>query len=500
MRASEMETDVVVVGCGGAGSIAAINAHDNGAEVIVLEKMPVAGGGTSIGPGAVLIPTGMELVEYIDAICLGTTERDIIETFVENAMTIEDYFRELGGESERWVSQDIGVMFPSLSRPSWPKAPNGKAFVRCHIKNEDKDLTEPNTNLSEAELVRKGTKSYGPAMWKLLSSNLESRGINIITGTRAKELIKNANGEVIGVLSEGEEGEIFVKAKRGVILTSGGFASNKDMQHAFLPVSPLYTLFPSPATGDGVIMAQEAGAALWHMKAMVAQLGFKPDEYENAFEIRVPSERFIYVDREGKRFTDETKLRVHDAWRAVSVFDSYNLRYPRIPAYLIFDEVTRKKAPLSRDERPQSKFVWSLDNSEEIARGWIKKGKTIKELAAQISMDGADLEDTVDKYNRYCKSGMDADFGRAGEFMGPIETGPYYAMELRPCILSTMGGPRHDREARVLDYDGKPIPRLYAAGELGSMWGGLYEAGGFLAESFVFGRIAGKNAAAQQLW
>ena len=116
-------------------------------------------------------------------------------------------------------------------------------------------------------------------------------------------------------------------------------------------------------------------------------------------------------------------------------------------------------------------------------------------MAKRISIDASTLEDTIARYNDYCKAGEDSDFGRPKELLKAIEGPPYYALQLWPSLINTQGGPRRDKEARVLDPDGKPIPRLYAAGELGSIWGYLYQDSTNLPESIVFGRIAGINAA-----
>ncbi|MFH0914284.1 MAG: FAD-binding protein [Chloroflexota bacterium] len=145
-------------------------------------------------------------------------------------------------------------------------------------------------------------------------------------------------------------------------------------------------------------------------------------------------------------------------------------------------------------------YHWSLDNPAEIDKGWLKRGKNIKELARQINVDEATLESTLNRYNEYCKQGQDPEFGRSRETLEPMDRPPFYAIEIRPGPLNTHGGPRRDKEARVISTEGKPIPRLYAAGELGSIWGRFPEGSGNNAESFVFGRIAGKNAAAEILW
>ena len=106
-------------------------------------------------------------------------------------------------------------------------------------------------------------------------------------------------------------------------------------------------------------------------------------------------------------------------------------------------------------------------------------------------------ENTIRRYNEYCKVGKDADFGRSKEDLRVLEP-PFHAIRLWPAFVNTQGGPRRDKESRVLDPEGHPIPRLYAAGELGSIWGYLYQGACNITEALVFGRIAGENAAAEK--
>lgn len=494
-RKKEIEADVVVVGYGCAGAVAAMTAHDKGSKVIILEKMSAGGGATWLSNGGIFVPTSMEFSQYLYSICAGLTEQELLDAFVEKAMKIEDYIRELGGVFERWVSQEVAVSFPPLTRPSWPKVPHGKSMIRGHIKAYEPGLQKENPSL--AERVREIGRAYGPDLWRLLTENVERRKINVMLNTRAQELVKNERGEVVGVMAEHQGEKLLVKAKKAVILATGGFGANEALRKAHLPCSFHY-LGLSFAQGDGLIMAQKAGAALWHMLGICGQLGFKAPEYEAAFQTRMPSERFILVDRDGKRFVDETNMKLHNGWRIASLYDPERLQYPRIPCYLVFDETTRKKAPISRDWRPSKDYEWSLDNSVEVAKGWIKKGNTLRELAGQISMDGSVLEHTIATFNESCQRGVDAEFGRAKELMGPIDTSPYFALEQWPTIVSVSGGPRHDKESRVLDNKGKPIRRLYAVGELGSFISWLYEAGAGLAECIAFGQIAGANAAAEE--
>jgi succinate dehydrogenase/fumarate reductase flavoprotein subunit len=143
-------------------------------------------------------------------------------------------------------------------------------------------------------------------------------------------------------------------------------------------------------------------------------------------------------------------------------------------------------------------YIWSKDNSAEIEKGWIKKADTISELAEKIGRDPKVLEETVSRYNRYCEAGEDPDFGREAKLLLPIKTPPYYAMEQTPAVLNTQGGPRRNKHAQIVDPNGDPIPRLYSAGELGSIYGNCYNGGGNNGENMAFGQIAGRNAAAEK--
>ena len=136
----------------------------------------------------------------------------------------------------------------------------------------------------------------------------------------------------------------------------------------------------------------------------------------------------------------------------------------------------------------------------ELEKGWITKADTIRELATKLGKDPDVVEAEVKKYNEYCKMGKDPDYGREPSTMQPLETPPYYGINLWPSVVATTGGGRRNKEAEVLDPDGKPIPRLYEAGELGSTLANLYQNGSFLTEAVIFGRIAAKNAAKQKPW
>ena len=145
-------------------------------------------------------------------------------------------------------------------------------------------------------------------------------------------------------------------------------------------------------------------------------------------------------------------------------------------------------------------YLWSEDNSVELEKGWIQQADTIRELATKIGKDPDILEAAVTRYNEFCAAGEDLDFGRDPEFLLPLETPPFYAMELFTTRYNTQGGPRRNAKNEILDPEGNPIPRLYGGGELGSPYAHQYNGGMNLGDSMAGGRVAAANAAALEPW
>jgi succinate dehydrogenase/fumarate reductase flavoprotein subunit len=267
---------------------------------------------------------------------------------------------------------------------------------------------------------------------------------------------------------------------------------------------------PLGNTGDGIKMAQKAGAALWHMWLIHGGYGFRVPDVPIALRHNYPgfrnSERrmpWIALDRFGRRFMDEYPPAPQDTpFRTLQYWDPDLQDYPRIPCYLIFDEDGRKLDkmawPVINDASIQ--FEWSEDNLIEIEKGYVKRADTLEELAAQLELDPAAVRETVDRWNDNCRRGEDRDHYRPVGTMMPIETPPYYCIEAWPIITNTQGGPVHNARQQTLDAFGNPIPRLYKAGEMGSVFGHVYALGGNNSECFIGGPIAGRNAAAEPPW
>jgi len=481
----DIETEVVVVGWGGAGSVTAITAKDAGSDVLILEKMPEGGGNSRVSGGNLILPkSATEFANYLKALAFNTTDDKILEMFAEETMKHVDFIKELGGDVTPF--RPLGVAYPMpIAGASFPKAPGAQTITKNNIK---------------------GDMEIAPAMryWRLLKANVEKRGIKVMTKTAAKELVQNSSGEIIGVIAENEGKTFAIKAKKAVVMTCGGFENDPERKWDALPCRPTGFLGNPGNTGDGLRMTEKVGASMWHMTGETVTIGFQAEGYEAAFFIIFLNPGFIYVDKYGKRFLGETEVESHDYWRYLADFDTEKIEHPRVPFYAIFDEQTRNMGPINASTAGYNPLVagykWSIDNSEEIKKGWIIEAKSPKELAGKIGMDPAVLEETVNRWNDNCKNRVDPDFGRPKHHLRALEGKRYYAVKLYPVLMNTCGGPKRDIEARILDSFGKPIPRLYASGEFGSIWGFLYQGANSMSEGIVFGKIAGRNAHAEKPW
>ena len=461
------EADVVIVGYGGAGAVAAITAHDSGADVLVLEKSSQGGGNTRLATSSFtgVIP-GAPAQDHLRRLCAGTVEEDTIDAYIECASRNVEFLRELGGNP-----------VPYFPGPTFPKVPGAETMLRFRAAED-------------------AFGEGGRRLWIVLSDNVEKRSIRVVTNTAVRRIIQGASKEVLGVEASRDGGEFMVSAKRAVILTCGGFEFDESMKREYIRVPEVYAFGHTENTGDGIRMAQEAGAALWHMNAVACPLGYKFPEYAAAFDSHFPGPGYLAIDQYGERFMNECGGH-YTKWIHVSHFVPERLEWNRIPCFFVFDEKTRLSGPISRvTGRNRSLYQWSADNSAEIHRGWILKGGTLSELAGKMSLrDDVRLAATLERYNRFCNTGKDDDFGRPADTLAALETPPFYAIPAYPCLLNTQGGPKRNARAQVLDSWDRPIPRLYAAGELGSMWGFMYQSGGNLGECLAFGRVAGLHAA-----
>ena len=478
--------DVLAIGYGFAGACAAITADDGGAKVVILEKMPHGGGNSrvSAGQGFVALPGEQaisDLVDWLDAMCLHTTPRDILEAFARGTRELPPFLRSLGGEFTAPRTKMLTGRFPSAVKgPNFPHiATTRPMFIKSCLEGP-------------------GEMPPSRRLWELFSGAVAKRGIDVRYESPAKDLIRDDQGKVVGVEALIGGRLIRIGARKGVVMSCGGFIANPEMRWDYAAPKPLKFAGNPGNTGDGIGMAIRAGADLWHMTRTSTFIGFQSPDHEAAFCIFFPGPGFIWVDKYGHRYIDETSVELHDFDRVFAYIDSDKIEFPRIPSWGIFDEEARQGGALTWPIAGYNRdtYRWSDDNSAEIEKGWIHRAETIEELAAMTGIDIGTLNGTLGRYNEGCTDGIDREYGRPAETLKPIDP-PYYAIQLHPVALNTQGGAKRAANASVIDTHGKPIPGLYSAGEFGSIWGHLYPGGGNITEAMVFGRIAAQSILAR---
>ncbi len=452
----EKETDVVVIGAGGAGLAAAVSAHQNGAEVIVLEKMPKVGGNTIISGAAynAVDPKRQQLQGIEDSVDkhfqqtyeggdkLGKPE--LIRILVENAYPALEWLESMGMEFTDEVFTVLGGLWPRAHKPVEPL---GTGYIKTYMNYID-----------------------------------NNSGIEVLLNTRATELIKE-NDRVVGVKAETPEGNLIVRARNGVVLATGGFSANVEMREEYNKIWPslknLKTTNHPGATGDGIAMAKAVGANLIDMEQIQLLPMGDPETGSLSGNIEQAVENRIFVNKQGKRFVDEGARRDVMTQALFEQEDAF--------MWVILDSKNYPTGDVKNN------FNETID--ELVAAGRAYKADTLEDLAKQIGVDPDNLVEAVNKFNEAVETGGPDEFGRT-LFQWKIDTPPFYAGARVPTVHHTMGGVEINEKAQVLDVNGNVIPGLYAAGEVtGGIHGSNRLGGNALADITVFGRIAGENAA-----
>jgi succinate dehydrogenase/fumarate reductase flavoprotein subunit len=496
--------DVVVVGYGFAGGVTAIEAARTGAKVLLIEKNPDPGGISICSHGAICSTRQpAKALEYLTATNAGRTPDDVLEAFADGMSTVEAYFRDMAKLVDAEIfTRDRGANYP---------LPGADAFYYTQVE------AIPNFDARQAYPAVRG-RPGGPLVFKILQENLDRHHVEVRLSTSARSLVRDVDRQVLGVVIEGREGISRVKARRGVVLACGGFEANEEMKKQYWQLPNVKGAANRGNTGDGIRMAQELGAELWHMWHYHGSYAFHhpdpgypyairmkrfPDWIPGKESMAVVQVAWILVDGSGKRFMNEFPPYVQDhGARHLEYFDSVTQTFPRVPAHMICDEAGRRRYPLGSptyNDR-QVQFEWSKDNLKEVELGILKTAKTIDELAGLAGCDAGQLKASIDRWNEACAAKKDAEFGRPAGSMMPIRHPPFYTGQVWPVVSNTQGGPVHNAKQQIIDVGKQPIPRLYAAGELGSSFGYLYLAGGNIAECFVTGRIAGREVASLDAW
>ncbi len=446
-EAETVETDVVVVGAGSAGMMAAMEVADLEKDVILLEKMSFAGGSTARAGGS-FIAVGSSINENLN---LHYPEEDLVEFLME--------------QSDGTANEDLLRRVISISGETTDK------MMDMGIELDTENLLSGNPN--REELWRVQAVGGGPGLAVNLAEAVESKGIDIRYNSPAVELL-HEDGVVTGVVVEGPEDTYHIKAEK-VILATGGFARNEELFAELLPdYSDNVLLTATGNTGDAIEMAQELGAEIvgdgvLGIFAVNERYGYMGDIGSLIWQSA------LYVNQEGTRFCNEREF--------------YVQRH---------QELNKQTDKLTFGIFDSSNHAETLQEAVEAEVAY--KGESLEELAEAIGVDVEVFVDTVESYNKDYEAGGDTEFGMSAAEMTPILEGPFYALDIRPATMGTIPSLKVDADTRVLNQDGNPIPNLFAAGEtvIGNIIMDEYPSSGVgIGSAFFTGRIAAMEAVAE---
>jgi succinate dehydrogenase/fumarate reductase flavoprotein subunit len=526
---AEYEADIIVIGFGSAGGCAAIEARDHGAEVLILEKQPEDShySNTRMSGGGFHSPDPAGDIDALKSYAKAMFSGDNLPHKLEGDQS--EFAEELAELWARYAPQNAAfmrgldpafqaVVSAGAAFPEFPGAARSKyAVVRSTYTGQyDEDALTGRTRDTA-----KSAKQSGEAFHACMLTGIQSRNVPVHYGVAARDLVLDGSGAVVGVQAERGSRQLTYRARRAVIIASGGYEYNVRMRKAFLdgPALEGWAFYGSPAnTGDGIRMALRVGAALSRVGSIAGRVICAIPERRHGLRIGLntsgvgkPNE--IVVDNLGRRYASERRITKDPSryifYKEALQFDTVSLTYPRIPSWMIFDSVMMRRGPIvSVAAAAYNGIDWGADNQNALRNGWILRGDTLGQLAQRIrehpdnrgAMDAAALAQAVETWNRFCAAGHDSDFEREPGTMGTVAEPPFYAIPLYPGGPNTKGGLRADAQRRVLDWEDRPIPRLYAVGEICSVFQFVYQGGGNLAEGIAFGRVAGRNAAAERPW
>ena len=440
-----VETDIVIIGAGGAGMAAAIMAHQAGMNFVILEKMPYVGGNTTKATGGMnAAETHYQKEQGIEdskALFAADTMKG---GHAKNDPLLVATLANSSAEAIEWLDS-IGADLPKISFSG------GASVNRIH-----------------APAAGSGVGNY---LVDRFSAKLAELGVPVMLNTKATELLADTEGKICGVKAEGPDA-FYTFSCKAVILASGGFGANEDMYTQYRPdLKGTVTTNAPGATGDGIVMAQALGADL----VDIGEIQLHPTVEQTTSMLITESVRgdgAILVNQAGVRFTNE--LLTRDAVSAAELAQEGQY------AYILFDQNLRDHL------KAIEKYVKA---------DLTKQADTIEGLAEQLGIDPATLAKTLADWNEIVKNQRDTEFGRTTGMNADLTTPPYYAIKIAPGIHHTMGGVKIDVAAQVINTEGKPIPGLFAAGEVtGGVHGGNRLGGNAVADIVIFGRIAAQSA------
>ncbi|MEM3398791.1 MAG: FAD-dependent oxidoreductase [Nitrososphaerota archaeon] len=496
--AEKITADIVVVGAGLAGLMAAYSAAEEGANTVVIEKHKgpnVRGAHINPGPAGKLFKEAGISVDYekaireqIDVISGNKVDESLVRLWLANSSRIADFIADLARAN--------GIPAQVLK----PKT---------YLEDEWREWPRPTYKFSD-ETDFDGVAQLAPVLEKLA----KDKGAKFYYNTRAVQLIRE-NGKVTGVVAQDANGRyIKFTSNKAVILCTGDYSSNKDLlklwappevaRLADIPNRIIYPMITPTNTGDGQLMGLWIGAALDeppHCPLCYIMTGGDVGFAISSLAGLGPGKGymlicnpFLFVNTLGERFTNEA---LPWMWTINRVLQQPKAMYWAILDSKWEEQVTKHGGGYRRITDPEL--------GKEFLQGALNNGaavtaNTIEELAEKMGVPIETFKKTIERYNELCKKGVDEDFGKPSRYMAPIENPPFYAIQGIAVLLNMVGGGlKVNKRLQVLDKEGKPIPGLYAAGNA---------AGGFYAQYYslvvipglshsravTFGYLAGKSA------
>lgn len=562
-----VECDVLVIGSGAAGLSAAVTAAWYGLKVVVVEKDPVFGGATAWSGGWMWVPCNPlarragivedpelprtylkhELGEQYDAAR--------IDAFLEAGPHMVEFFEKhtrlqfadgnqiadihgdspgagTGGRSviaAPYDGREVGALIHRLRKTMRETSFLGMPIMAGKDLAAFLSVTRSARSFVYAgkrfgrhlvDLARHGRAMQlvnGVALVARLAKSAEELGVQLIESAPARRLLTE-DGAVRGAVVQGASGEVEIRARKAVVLAAGGFPNDIERRKQMFPRTPTgqehLALPPLGASGDGLRLGESAGGQVdtslispvaWAPVSLVRHPDGSSGHFPHIIERGKPG--IIGVLASGKRFVNE----------ADGYYDYTSAMVAAVPpgqevaSWLICDHRFQRRYGLGISRpAPVPLGGW-------VRNGYLKKGRTIEELARACGIDPAGLSATVAEYNLHARRGDDPQFGRGSTLynrkqgdacqqpnpcVAPIEQGPFYAVKVQPGCFGTFAGLKTNASAQVLDAEGQPIAGLYAAGtDMASIMGGHYPAGGInLGPAVTFGYIAGRHIAGASAW
>ncbi|HXY94645.1 MAG TPA: FAD-binding protein [Acidimicrobiia bacterium] len=550
MTTWDKSVDLVIVGSGGGGLVAAIAAIDEGLEPLVLEKQPIVGGSTGLSGGILWLPNNPLMraegvadshedgLAYLDAVVgdvgpASSPERremflragSEMVTFLQRkglrlvrCPGYSDYYSGRPGGSAAGRSIE-GVPFDAAELGAWqeklaPSLAKGTGFV---VKtNELRSIQYFNRSPATfavatrvffrtklAQLRRQNLLTNGASLvGQLLEALMQLSGEPPVWTESPVEDLVVEDGRVVGVRVLRDGAPLDVEGRKGVLLAAGGFGHNAEMRRKYSgdqPNEAQWSIANAGDTGEVLESAMRLGAKTdlldeaWWLPQTSRALGAAGASIGQARQ----RPGAIFVDSTGQRFCNESNSYV-EVGKAMYANKA-------VPCWVVFDDgYARRYAPTAN---PLQRRL----PEEVIDNGAIRKADTLEDLARQIGVDPDGLARTVGRFNEYARKGLDPDFGRGqsayndclgdpgykpNRAIGPLDRAPFYATEVYPGDVGTCGGLVTDQYARVLDESDRPIPGLYATGNItATVMGRTYPgAGASVANTMVFGYVAARHA------